>query len=103
MSNPIIATDNSLSSDSWGDFIELSKDFDLLISGTWSGTVTVQKSVMDPAVSSNWIDIQTFTANNSYPAYEPAKAWYQVGFASGGYTSGTARLELRQIAKNVVM
>jgi hypothetical protein len=64
------------------------------ISGTWSGTVTLQYSVAEPGA---WIDHTTWTANVA-KSYEDELdgqiIYYRLGIKAGEYTSGTAELSL---------
>lgn len=66
----------------------------LTITGTWSGTINVQRQATD----GNWYDVtnntgaaQNLTANGTY-AIAPfgVNANYRWGFKTGNYTSGTA-------------
>jgi hypothetical protein len=68
------------------DSIKLSGPFDLSISGTFSATVTVQRSYDN----SSWKDVDTFTVPTEQYGYQPEIAWYRAGVKTGGFTSGTA-------------
>jgi len=63
------------------------------ITGSWSGTVTLQRSTDDAA----WVDVDSFTANRS-AAYEDgvdnAVYYYRLHVKPGDYTSGTIGLEV---------
>ncbi len=62
------------------------------ISGTWSGTVTLQRS-FDAGVT--WVDVESYTANDEgYLIDTEGSVLYRIGFKTGGYTSGTAVLRL---------
>lgn len=72
--------------------VELRNDFNVSISGTWSGTITLQRSFDD---GSTWLDVKTYTANAEEKGFEPeAGVTYQLGFETGNYTSGTAAVRL---------
>jgi hypothetical protein len=72
------------------DSIKLSGPFDLSISGTFVGTVTVQRSYDN----SSWKDVDTFTSPTEDYGFQPEIAWYRAGIKTGGYTSGTAVVSL---------
>ncbi len=62
--------------------------FDFSLSGTWAGTVTLQRSYDG---GSTWMDVQTYTANAEDQGYEPQLGvCYRFGIKTGAYTSGTA-------------
>lgn len=68
--------------------------FNLSITGTWVGTVTLQRSL--DSESSGFTDIQTYTSNISAPyddGLDNSIAWYRAGFKTGNYTSGTATID----------
>lgn len=76
-------------------------DFALVISGTWTGTVHIQRS-SDSGVT--WVDLTTavvpttitFTTNGVFAGYEPAKdVLYRVGVRTGNFGSGTIVVELQ--------
>ena len=75
----------------WSDPIEIRGNFDLSIAGTFSATVTVQRSFDG---GSTWNDVDTFTAPIETFGSQPHYAKYRVGVASGNYTSGTADVAL---------
>lgn len=66
--------------------------FNLSISGTWSGTITLQRS-FDGGVT--WLDVQDYTANaeDVVSSPEPGVLW-RAGFKTGEYTSNTAVVRL---------
>jgi hypothetical protein len=72
------------------DSIKLSGPFDLSISGTFVGTVTVQRSYDN----SSWKDVDTFTSPTEDYGFQPEIAWYRAGIKTGEYTSGTAVVSL---------
>jgi|TARA_R110000787_G_scaffold8568_6_gene28973 hypothetical protein len=77
----------------FSDALSLRGDFSLSISGTFVGTVSVQRSFDG---GSAWASVDTFTAPIETAGYEPVGAQYRVGIASGAYTSGTATCTLRE-------
>ena len=75
----------------WSGAFQLRGHFSLSISGTWAGTVTVQRSFDN---GSSWLDVDTFTANTETYGFEPINCKYRVGIKTGEYTSGTAVLAM---------
>jgi hypothetical protein len=75
----------------WTDPLEVLNDFDLSISGTFVGTVTVQRSFDGGSV---WRDVDTFTAPIETAGFQPSFSNYRVGINTGDYTSGTAVVTL---------
>lgn len=72
--------------------IVLRKKFNLSISGTWAGTITLQRS-FDGGVT--WLDISSYTANTQQIGEEAEyPVHYRVGFKTGDYSSGTAVVRL---------
>ena len=66
----------------------------LAISGTWSGTLTLQKRYSDATATT--YDVKEYTANDAelIEDYETGVE-YRIGFTtSGNYTSGTANVRL---------
>lgn len=61
------------------------------ISGTWVGTVTLQRSVGSPGA---WIDVESYTSNQTNLVYDDGLdnqiIYYRLAFETGNYTSGTA-------------
>lgn len=72
-----------------------SRLFSYGMAGTWSGTITLQRSLESD--SSGFVDIQNYTSNTT-PSYNDALdntiVWYRLGFKTGNYTSGTATVSL---------
>jgi len=76
---------------------------DLVISGTWSGTVTVQKRYGHGSGSesdrtyTDPFDVVSYTANTVKLIEDSSDAvQYRVGIKTGNYTSGTAAVRLDQ-------
>ena len=62
--------------------------------GTWSATLTLQRSVGEPG---NWVDVTTYTTNQNVDyndGYDNEIIYYRVGIKTGQYTSGAAALTL---------
>lgn len=66
-----------------------SSRFGLHIEGTFSGTLTLQRSKDDGVT---WYDIATFTTptDPDQVVLVPIQAIHRIGFKTGEYTSGTA-------------
>ena len=76
------------------DAVEVVGYFNLSISGTWAGTLTVQRSFDDGAT---WYDVDTLTDNTQEYGLEPeGGVWYRAGIKVGEYTSGTCVVRLSQ-------
>lgn len=62
-------------------------DFNLSLSGTWSGTVHLQRSFDDGVT---WLDVTSYTANIQDRGFEPeVGVRYRFGVKTGNYSSGT--------------
>ena len=86
--------------DQWSDEIRIQgvgssqRTFTIVRAGTWSGTVTLQRSVDEPG---SWVDISSWTTNGSTSyndGLDNQIIYYRIGIKSGNYTSGTAELSL---------
>ena len=64
--------------------------FNLSISGTFSATVTVQRSYDGV----NWHDVDSFNAPAEEVGFEPESIPYRIGVKTGNYTSGTVVIRL---------
>jgi hypothetical protein len=91
---------NLSSEDSYTDAIRIAgigfdRDFSFLISGTWSGTIMLQRSYDGP--DTGFVQVTTYTVNGlvSYSDTDDNSIyWYRLGFTTGNYTSGTANILL---------
>ena len=71
-----------------------SRRFLITITGTWTATVTLQRSV---GVTGNWEDVQTYTTNQDATfddGLDNQVIFYRIGIKTGNYTSGTATCTL---------
>lgn len=93
--------------DTWSDPIRVTgvgssqRRFSIIRSGTWSATVTLQKSVGEPG---DWSDVKTYTTNgtdNYFDDLDNQIIYYRVGVATGDYTSGTVALEVSYTAGSI--
>lgn len=74
----------------WTDSIRLSGAFDLSISGTFTATVTVQRSYDN----SSWRDVDTFTSPTEETGFQGEIAWYRAGVKTSEFTSGPVSVSL---------
>jgi len=80
-----------------GSFTTISsteRQFTISITGTWSGTIALQRT-FDPEGISDWVQIETYTSNQSKTYNDHmsnVQAYYRLFFKS--YTSGTATCNL---------
>lgn len=88
----------SISSDgTFSDAIRVTgtnRSFAISISGTWTGTLTLQRSIDAPG---DWTDVATYTINTSTSyadGLNNQEIYYRIGFKTSAYGSGTAVLQL---------
>ncbi len=94
------------SEDTFSNYIRVTgvgdaREFNITLSGTWVGTVSVQRSIGDVGA---WATVQTHTVNGSYVYDENLDnqiVYYRIGIESGNYTSGTAELMLEHASGSV--
>lgn len=70
------------------------RDFRITVTGSWSGTVTVQRSI---GVPGSWTKYRAYTSNHdatSNDDLDNAVIYYRIGMDTGDYTSGTAECQL---------
>jgi len=78
------------------DPVKLSGYFNLSVSGTWTGTLTVQRSW---DLGNTWLDVDTFTANTEEYGLEPEHTnvvLYRIGAKVDALSSGSAILRISQ-------
>lgn len=66
------------------------RQFNIDITGTWVGTVTLQRSIADPG---SWTDVATYTGDTSTTfsdGLDNQIVYYRIGIKTGNYTSGSA-------------
>jgi len=94
-----VATDSLTAADQWATYIRVSgvetgRQFSITISGTWTATVTLQRSIDEPGA---WVDVSTYTGNTTTTyndALDNQIVYYRIGIDVGDYTSGTAVVTL---------
>ncbi len=86
----------------WSDPVRVSgvltdRSFTVTISGTWAGTVSLQRSFGSPGA---WITTKTYTANTTEvisDGLDNSIVYYRIGIGSGDYTSGTAEFRMEYV------
>jgi len=69
------------------------RTFTIAISGTFTGTLTLQRSI--ESATAGFTDFATYTvtgANTITDNMDNVVVWYRIGFKSGDYTSGSAQV-----------
>lgn len=85
--------------DTYTDYIRVvgvgaARVFSVVLTGTWVGTLTLQRSVSEPG---DWVNVQTYTAptNSNYDdTLANQEVYYRIGFRPGAFTSGSATATL---------
>ena len=85
-----IASANIAAQNTFTTPVRLEGYLNVSISGTFSATVTVQRSIDN----ATWVDVDTWTAPTEDYGFEPELMWYRIGVKTGQYTSGTAVVRL---------
>lgn len=70
------------------------RNLHIVTTGTWSATLTLQRSVGEPG---DWIDVTTYTTNQDVEyndGYDNQIIYYRLGIKTGEYTSGAAAITL---------
>jgi hypothetical protein len=92
----VSASANINSANAFTDDVEFDRrrPFNLSVSGTWAGTVTLQRSFNN---GSTWMDVYSTTGNveTVVDNVESGVLW-RLGIKSGNFTSGTAVCRLSQ-------
>jgi hypothetical protein len=77
--------------DTYTDALIIYGLFNVSISGTWGGTITLQRSFDN----STWRDVKTYTLSTEERGLEPEQnVYYRIGFKSDGAPTGTAVVRL---------
>lgn len=86
-----VGAQNTFCEDAEFDF---RRPFNLSVSGTWVGTVTLQRSFNN---GSTWLDVYTTTSNvETLVEQAESGVLWRLGIKTGNYTSGTAVCRLSQ-------
>jgi hypothetical protein len=70
------------------------RGFAIVRAGTWSATVTLQRSISEPG---DWQDVETYTGNGTKTfndGLDNQIVFYRIGVKAGDFTSGTVELSL---------
>lgn len=89
-----IASANTFSNSITVTNVGEARRFTIVVSGTWTATVTLQQSLDD---GSTWADISNYTSNVSTTyadGLDNQTVQYRIGIKTGNYTSGTAAVTL---------
>ena len=78
----------SLTDNGSTDALQIRGHFNLSISGTWSATVTIQRSWNN----SDWFDVDTFTGNYEGVGFDAEEVYYRATVSS--HSSGTVVIRL---------
>lgn len=90
-----IALKSITAENSFTTAVQIAGWFNVSISGTFSATVTVQRS----PDNTNWYDVDSWTAPAEDVGMEPEVMWYRIGVKTGNFTSGTVVVRLGQDAQ----
>lgn len=91
---------NLIAEDTFTSYIRVfgtgaSRAFTVVVSGTWVGTLTLQRSLGEPGI---WEDTTTTYVANGTTSFNDALdnqiVYYRIGFKTGSYTSGTAAVSV---------
>jgi hypothetical protein len=82
--------------------ISSGRTFGVIIAGTFTANITLQRSLGDVG---DWVDVATYTtaqAFNYNDSLDNQIAYYRVGVKAGGYTSGTVDLDMTYAAGSIL-
>ena len=78
--------------DVFSDSLALHAHFNLSLSGTWGGIVTIQRSFDNGVI---WRDVGTFTSNTEEYGFEPGhNVLYKIGIKAGQFTFGQVDIRM---------
>lgn len=81
--------------------IDNGRVFSITITGTWTATVHLQRSVTEPG---DWTDVTSYSSNQSTTyddTLDNQVIYYRLGIKTGDYTSGTATCQLSYSAGSI--
>jgi len=87
----ISTTFSGVAENTFSPSIRLRGDMSISVSGTFVGTIVVQRS---PDNGANWFNVKEYTAPAEEAGFEPVEMTYRAGIETGNYTSGTAVVSL---------
>lgn len=82
--------------------ISSGRTFGIVIGGTFTATVTLQRSLGDVG---DWVDVSSYTTAQSLTyndSLDNQVAYYRIGVKPGGYTSGSVELDLTYAAGSIL-
>lgn len=89
-----VVTASVSAQDTFTSWMQAQGQFNISVSGTWAGTVTLQRRF---GTSGSALDVEAYTANTEKQAVEAEDdVYYRAGVKTGEYTSGTAELRISQ-------
>lgn len=89
-----ISSDNTFTSSIRVTGVGGSRSFAINITGTWTATITLQRSIGEEGA---WEDVSTYTTNTTTSfsdGLDNQIVFYRIGIKTSGYTSGTANTTL---------
>lgn len=90
-----ITAENQFSDEIRVTGVDSTRQFRIVVSGTFVATVTLQRSVSEPG---SWVDVTTYAAPTTVAAYDDTLdnqvIYYRIGVKAGAFTSGTADVSL---------
>lgn len=86
----VIAATDITAQNTFTTAVQLEGYFNVSISGTFTATVTLQRSFDN----STWRDVDSWTAPAEEVGMEPEICWYRIGVKTGNFTSGTVSVRL---------
>ncbi len=87
-------TDDLTAEDTYTDAVKMFDLFNVSITGTWNGTLTLQRSFDG---GTTWVDVKTYTQNAQERGLEPEyDVYWRIGFKAGAFTSGSATCRISQ-------
>jgi len=79
------------------DSIQLKGPFNFSVSGSFSATVTIQRSFVAPEDTPVWQDVSTYTASREDIGISPdERIWWRAGVKTGQFTSGSVDVRISQ-------
>ncbi len=84
--------EESLTADGFTSSVALINEFNVSVSGTWTGTLTLQRSFDNGAT---WFDVKQYLVNEEQKGLETElSVLYRAGFKPTDFTSGKADIRI---------